>query len=116
MDGSYKIYDSKGKPSYFRIQRASSKVTVTGNVDKSAATGIPSPFYLQFTDQNGSIATTAVTGDTYSVDLPGDMDYGVSLKGADGFSVVSPQTISVSSANNQFDIIISTRMDPKSKN
>ncbi len=116
MDGSYKIYDSKGKPSYFRIQRsASSKVTVTGNIDKSAASGIPSPFYLQFTDQNGSIASTTVTGDTYSVDLPGDMDYGVSLKGADGFSVVSPQTISVSSTNNQFDIIISTRMDPKSK-
>ena len=43
---------------------------MTGNIDKSAASRIPSPFYLQFTDQNGSIASTTVTGDTYSVDLP----------------------------------------------
>ena len=106
--GTYHIYDDTDKPSYFRITRKSATyATVTGNVDVTAATGIPDGYSIVFTNDTGKTWTSSVSGGTYStVYLPVGYQYDISLEGADGYRLAGNNTVDVTESTSTFDIAI----------
>ncbi|MGJ5642249.1 pectinesterase family protein [Formosa sp. S-31] len=105
--GSYKIYDSSGKPSYYRVYRqAAEYISLSGQVDISAAANIPDDYTIQFTNEAGKTWSTSVTNDLYSIDLPADNTYMLSLGNANGYIITNGDTVEVSENNNIHDIVI----------
>lgn len=106
--GTYHIYDDTDKPSYFRIVRdAATYTTVTGNVDVTAAEGIPSDFNVVFTNEYGKTWELPFsTGGSFSIVLPVGFQYDVSLDGAGGYSIDSNSSLEVTESTTSFDISI----------
>ncbi|WP_324719941.1 T9SS type A sorting domain-containing protein [Salinimicrobium sp. HB62] len=106
--GTYRIYDDTDKPSYFRITRdAATYTTVTGNVDVTAAEGIPSDFNVVFTNDHGKTwELPFTTGGSFSVVLPVGYQYEVSLDGAEGYSIEGNSSLEVTESTTSFDINI----------
>ena len=105
--GTYHIYDSSDKPSYYRIQRKDATYkTLTGNVDVSAATGISSNYSIVFKNEAGKSWSTQVASGTYSIDLPEGNTYKLSLSDANGYVISTASSIEVTSATTTFDITI----------
>ena len=105
--GTYKLYDSQDKPSYYRLERRSATyVTVTGNVDLTEATDIPEDFTLEFANAAGKVYTTSVASGTYSIDLPAGYTYDISLGGANGYIIGSGSSLEVTESTTTYDISI----------
>ncbi len=104
--GNYKIYDSSGKPSYFRIYRkAATYKTITGTVDITQGADIPAGYGVVFTNAAGKTWTaTAATDNTYSVNLPSGYAYTLSLANANGYIISTTKTIDVNDATGTFDL------------
>ncbi|MFB6341715.1 pectinesterase family protein [Saccharicrinis sp. FJH62] len=106
--GTYHIFDSSDKPSYYRIYRQDAEYsTVSGTIDVSAATGIPGDYAIQFTNEAGKVWTATMNGGDYTVDLPIGYDYNLSLVNANGFVISSANVISVTEATTTNNVTIS---------
>lgn len=105
--GAYRIYDSADKPSYFRVQRQDATYkTLTGNVDVSLASGIPSGYEIVFTNEAGKSWLVEPSGGTYALDLPQDYTYTLSLVNANGYVISSANTILLEESTGAFDVVI----------
>jgi hypothetical protein len=105
--GSYRIYDDADKPSYYRIERKDAIYkTLTGNVDVSQAPGIPAGYSIVFTNQAGKSWSVMPSGGTYSIDLPQDYTYKLSLADANGYVISSTKSILLEESTTSFDVTI----------
>jgi len=107
QEGTYHIYDSQGKPSYFRIYRKEADyVSLTGSVDITAAEGIPADYMINFTNDAGKMWSTNVTDGSYSIDLPIGYNYSLSLSNANAYVINSTVTIATTAETTNFDVSI----------
>ncbi|MBN2236934.1 MAG: hypothetical protein JW729_05210 [Bacteroidales bacterium] len=105
--GTYHIYDAVDKPSYYRIERKDAIYkTLTGNVDVSAAAGIPNGYSIVFTNEAGKIWSSNVSGGSYSVDLPQGYSYELSLVDANGYIISNGASLEVIESTTTYDITI----------
>lgn len=106
--GSYKIYDSAGKPSYFRIYRKPATYTaVTGVANIVEAADIPAGYGVVFTNAAGKSWTAIAANDnSYSVNLPAGYTYNVSLASANGYVITTSKTVAVTESPAVFDLSI----------
>lgn len=105
--GTYRIYDSQGKPSYYRIYREEAEyITLTGNIDISNADNIDATFEIEFENDNGKLWTTEVKNKEYSIKLPIGYTYEISLKDLNGYIISSGSSIEVDNSTTTHDIII----------
>ncbi|MDT0677651.1 T9SS type A sorting domain-containing protein [Autumnicola musiva] len=87
-NGTYHIYDTADKPSYFRITRKSATyANLSGNVDVIDAPGIPEDYTIVFSIEEGKTWNITPTDGSYQVELPVDFEYNISLEGADGYVI-----------------------------
>jgi len=94
--GNYKIYDTKDKPSYYRVLRKDATlVKVAGSVDVSEAPGIPAGYKLVFKNQAGKTWNATVSGGAFSTKLPAGFEYALSLSGANGYNISNGTTLTV---------------------
>ena len=88
--GTYRVYDSQDKPSYYRIYRKDAVYgTISGSINESAAGGIPAGYGIVFTNAAGKSWTAVVSSATYTVDLPVGYTYDLSLSDANGYVISS---------------------------
>ncbi|MBN2165020.1 MAG: hypothetical protein JW717_01950 [Marinilabiliaceae bacterium] len=96
QSGIYHVYDTQDKPSYYRVYRKDAVYnTVSGVIDTIAASGIPSDFGIVFENEAGKVWSAAISGNTYTVDLPVGYFYELSLTGANGFIINSEAMLNV---------------------
>ncbi|MGA9212471.1 pectinesterase family protein [Kaistella sp.] len=105
--GNYNIFESVSKPSYYRIQRkAAQYITFSGTVDTSQTTVIPPNYSLIFTNEAGKSWSAPINGGTYSVTLPANYTYTLSLGNANGYVLTSGESLSVNPSTTSYDIAI----------
>jgi len=98
--GNYRFYDATAKASIYRVYRKNATYTsVTGNIDVSQATGIPSGYSIVFTNEAGKSWTSQIASGTYSVNLPAGYLYEASLVNASGFIISSGNALDLTSVN-----------------
>ncbi len=105
--GTYHIFDSQGKPSYFRIYRKDATyVNLTGSVDVSAAQGIPDGYGIVFTNQAGKSWTSVVSNNSYTAHLPVGYTYSLSLANANGYIINNGNSLNVTETTTSYNISI----------
>ncbi|SHH78601.1 pectinesterase family protein [Wenyingzhuangia marina] len=105
--GSYRIYDSVDKPSYFRIERNDAVYkTLTGNVDISQADGISNNYGITFTNEAGKTWSVFPSNGVYSINLPQGYNYNLSLKDANGYVISTSNSILLEEVTGSLDINI----------
>jgi pectin methylesterase-like acyl-CoA thioesterase len=103
--GDYKIFDSSGKPSFFRIYRKPAQyAAISGTVDVTEAADIPAGYKIVFSNTNGKSWTSAVTANSYSVSLPVGYSYSVSLQDANGYIITTAKTLAVDASTSTFNL------------
>ncbi|MFH6767898.1 pectinesterase family protein [Gaetbulibacter aquiaggeris] len=103
--GEYHVFDTSGKPSYFRVfRKAATYKTLTGSVDETNAPGIPDGYTIDFTNEAGKTFSTIVTAGSYSIDLPIEYTYALSLGGANGYVISNGDNLSVTETTTTYDI------------
>lgn len=94
--GLYKIFDPVNKPSYYRILRKpATYVTVSGTIDITKATDIPDGYTVDFTNEAGKTWSATVSNGKYSVIVPADYTYTLSIGNANGYLITSGDTFAV---------------------
>lgn len=94
--GAYRIFDNSGKPSYYRIIRQDAKyITVAGKINKTQAAGLPVGYKVVFTNSAGKAWKVATADTTFSVRLPSNYTYALSLEGANGYIITAGNTLQV---------------------
>lgn len=96
--GSYHIYDSTDKPSYYRIIRKDANyVTLSGNINTTEATGIPAGYSIVLTNEAGKIfADTIKSGEnSYRIQAPAGYSYTISLGDANGYIVTNGTSVTL---------------------
>ena len=105
--GEYHIYDAVDKPSYYRIYRkAATYQTITGMVDETNASGIPGGYTIDFTNEAGKIFSTVVSAGSYTIDLPIDYTYALSLGGANGYIITNGLSLDATESTSTYDIVV----------
>jgi len=105
--GEYHIYDAVDKPSYYRIMRKDAEyVTLTGNVDETFAAGIPDGYSIIFTNEAGKEYAAVVSSGTYTIDLPIEYTYNLSLGGANGYIITNGLTFNATEEITIYDIVV----------
>ncbi|WP_243473815.1 pectinesterase family protein [Winogradskyella sp. MH6] len=105
--GEYHIYDAVDKPSYYRIMRKDAEyVTLTGNVDETFAAGIPDGYSIIFTNEAGKEYAAVVSSGTYTIDLPIEYTYNLSLGGANGYIITNGLTFNATEETTIYDIVV----------
>lgn len=98
--GNYRFYDATAKSSVYRVYRKNATYTsVTGNIDVSQASGIPSGYSIVFTNEAGKSWTSQIASGSYSVNLPAGYSYEASLVNASGFIISSGDAIDLTAVN-----------------
>ncbi len=98
--GTYRIFDTQDKPSYFRVcRRDAVYATLTGGVDESAASGIPAAYGIVFTNAAGKAWTAVVSKGAYSVQLPIGYVYELSLSNANGYIIHGETSVEVTESS-----------------
>ena len=106
--GSYRIFDTKGKPSYFRIYRSEAKfINLTGKIDKIAASEISSNYKIIFTNEAGKSWKVQPADTTYSAALPSNHTYSLALEGANGFVISGGKSLTLTDSTLVHNITIS---------
>jgi pectin methylesterase-like acyl-CoA thioesterase len=96
--GTYSIWDTKDKPSYYRILRKdATMVKVTGTVDASEAPGIPAGYKIEFKNKAGKAWQATVSEGSYTGKIPAGYEYSLSLIGANGYVISNGITVTVDS-------------------
>jgi len=105
--GVYHIFDTQGKPSYFRILRKDATyVTLIGTVDVSAAEGIPEGYAIVFKNEAGKTWTSTMSTNGYNVKLPVGYTYTLSLSDANGYIISNGNTLEVIAETTSHDVTI----------
>ncbi|MBZ9630019.1 thrombospondin type 3 repeat-containing protein [Salegentibacter sp. LM13S] len=105
--GTYHIYDTADKPSYFRIiRKPATYANLTGNVDVAEAPGIPEDYSIEFSIEEGKTWNVTPTDGSYQVDLPTGFEYSISLEGADGYIISNDTSLEVTESTTTHDITI----------
>lgn len=105
--GAYRIFDTQGKPSYYRISRKDATyVSLIGTVDETQAAGIPADYAIIFTNEAGKSWNAAVSSGSYNVILPAGYAYELSLAGANGYVISSGNTVDVDETTTTHDIAV----------
>ena len=106
--GTFHIYDTQDKPSYYRIYRSdASYISVTGKIDTTQAAGIPGDYEILFTNKAGKSWAATIKDTAYSVSLPSGYSYDLSLANANGYIVSSDTEFSVSDSTSSLDVSLS---------
>ncbi|MDA3880273.1 MAG: pectinesterase family protein [Prolixibacteraceae bacterium] len=106
-DGTYHIFDTMDKPSYYRIYRKDAQYkTISGTVDVSSAEGIPDGYAIQFTNEAGKTWQSEVSSGNYSVSVPAGYAYNLSLKDANGYVISNGATLNVEGEDMNHEMII----------
>lgn len=96
--GTYKIYDTKDKPSYYRILRKdATMVKVSGEVDITEAPSIPAGYKIEFKNAAGKTWNASVSGGSFSTKLPAGFEYSLSLVGANGYIINNGSKLTIES-------------------
>ncbi len=92
--GTYKIYDTEDKPSYFRVLR---KPAVYANVHGPVQSEVtlPDGYGVQFTNEAGKVWDATITGGNYEVNLPMGHTYTMALSNANGYVIDNVTTVTV---------------------
>lgn len=96
--GSYHIYDSADKPSYYRIIRKDATyVTLSGNLNTTEASGITAGYSIILTNAAGkAFADTINSGETnYSITVPSGYSYTLSLGNANGYIITNGTALTI---------------------
>lgn len=105
--GTYHIFDTKDKPSYFRIYRKDADyVNLTGALDVTQASGIPSGYNVLFTNAAGKVFPATITSGNYTVKLPAGYTYNISLSNANGYVVDNGSSLQVLKTTTSHDVVI----------
>ncbi|NJW52095.1 thrombospondin type 3 repeat-containing protein [Salinimicrobium oceani] len=105
--GTYHIYDTADKPSYFRIIRKSATYgALSGNVDLTDAPGIPDDYSLVFSIEEGKTWNVVPTDGAYQAELPMDFEYHISLAGADGYVISNGASLNFNGDTATHDITV----------
>ena len=105
--GEYHIFDEVDKPSYYRILRKEAQyVTLTGTVDETFATGIPSGYSIVFTNEAGKTFPAVVSGGTFTIDLPVEYTYSLSLGNANGYIITNGLSIDVTEDTTNYEVVV----------
>jgi len=93
--GTFKIYATNGKASFYRIYRKDAiYATVSGAIDLTQASGIPSTYAIVYTNAAGKSWTSTMNSNgTYNVNLPIGYSYEISLLDANGFIITNGTSI-----------------------
>lgn len=95
--GSYHIFDAADKPFYYRVMRKDANyVTVSGSLNLTDATGIPSGFSIMLTNAAGKSWSDTITGTSYSLKVPSGYDYALTLGGASGYIITNGAQLNIS--------------------
>ncbi|KQB39101.1 Pectinesterase [Flavobacterium daejeonense] len=106
--GLYKIFDPVNKPSYYRILRKpATYVTVSGAIDITKAADIPDGYTVDFTNEAGKTWSATVSNGKYSVIVPADYTYTLSIGNANGYLITSGDTFAVTADATTNDIAVS---------
>jgi len=96
--GTYKIYDIKDKPFYYRLlKKEATMVVVSGEVDVTRAPGIPAEYNIEFKNEAGKTWNAMVSGGSYSTNLPAGFEYTLSLVGANGYIINNGSKLTIDS-------------------
>jgi hypothetical protein len=105
--GTYHIYDTADKPSYFRIIRTpATYINLSGNIDLTDAPEIPDDYSLVFSIEEGKTWNVNPVDGSYQVDLPVGFEYNISLEGADGYVISNGTSLEVTESTSTYDITI----------
>lgn len=105
--GAYHIFDTQGKPSYYRILRKdASYLTLTGALNLTQAAGIPNGYSVLFTNAAGKVFTSTITSGSYSAKLPIGYTYQLSLSNANGYIISNGTSLNVTNTTTTYDIAI----------
>lgn len=105
--GTYHIFDTQGKPSYYRIYRKDATyVELTGAVDIADAPGLPAEAAVVFTNEAGKTWTAPVAAGAYGVKIPASYSYNLSLAGANGYIISNGDEVTVADTTLTHDITI----------
>ncbi|MBP0904227.1 hypothetical protein ACFSKN_16145 [Mariniflexile gromovii] len=105
--GAYQIFDTSGKPSYFRVYRKAARyITVTGSIDETMAAGIPNGYTINFTNEAGKTFSTVASSGTYSINLPAEYTYNLSLGGANGYVISNGLSLNVTESTTTHNITV----------
>lgn len=104
--GVYKIFDTVGKPSYYRVLRKSAEY---GFVHGAIRTNVslPEGYGLLFTNEAGKTWKAVMADGTYSVKLPMGFSYTLSLVNANGFVISSGSVLNLDIADKTLDVEVS---------
>ncbi|UKM66487.1 pectinesterase family protein [Flavobacteriaceae bacterium GSB9] len=103
--GDYKLFSPNDKMSVYRFSRKDAEyVTLSGNVDETNAPGIPDGYAINFTNEAGKTFSAVVNNGTYSIDLPYDYTYTLSLENANGYLIGNGLTLNVTEETTNYDI------------
>tara|TARA_R110002049_G_scaffold993_2_gene7094 strand:+ start:30726 stop:34328 length:3603 start_codon:yes stop_codon:yes gene_type:complete len=105
--GEYHVFDTAGKPSYFRVYRkAAQYVSLAGTIDETNAPGVPDGYSINFTNEAGKTWTAVLSSGTYAIDLPVEYSYSVSLGNANGYVIASALSLDATELTTNFDVTI----------
>lgn len=106
--GEYRIYDTKDKPSYYRvIRKPAVYVTIQGSIQTEAGVTLPDGYGLSFTNESGKAWTATPANGQYSVSLPAGHTYKLALANANGFVIDQGATLETGNADATHDIHVS---------
>ncbi|MBN2767267.1 MAG: hypothetical protein JXR27_12925 [Paludibacteraceae bacterium] len=103
--GNYKIFDSSGKPSFYRIYRKPAQyAAISGTVDITEAADIPAGYKVVFNNTNGKSWTYDVTANAFNASLPVGNSYSVSLQDVNGYIITSEKNLTVEANTTTFNL------------
>jgi pectin methylesterase-like acyl-CoA thioesterase len=105
--GTYHIFDTKDKPSYYRIYRKDADyANLTGTIDVTQANGIPNGYNVQFTNDAGKVFPATITSGSYTAKLPAGYTYDISLSGANGYVINNGSSLQVLKTTTSHNVVI----------
>ena len=105
--GTYHIFDTKDKPSYYRIYRKDADyVNLTGTIDVTQANGIPNGYNVPFTNAAGKVFPATITSGSYTAKLPAGYTYNISLSDANGYVISNGASLPVLKTTTTHDVVI----------
>jgi hypothetical protein len=105
--GTYHIFDTKDKPSYYRIYRKDADyVNLTGTLDVTQASGIPNGYNVLFTNASGKAFPATIASGSYTVKLPAGYTYNLSLSNANGYVIENGGSLQVLKTTTSHDVVI----------
>lgn len=105
--GEYRIFDEVDKPSYYRILRKEAQyINLIGTVDETFASGIPDGYSIVFTNEAGKAFSAVVSSGTYTIDLPAEYTYNLSLADANGYIITNGLSLNVTEDTTNYDVVV----------